>query len=377
MIITFCFSQFTQKSLPLQPWLTIHRIALEFIANGDAVHVITDLSNASEIDGLKVHFVKSLRGTDSRELINLLQQIQPDAVVVSVTPLSLITTKWYKILKGYRSYAYISYPFYTAGEIKKAFKYLNFKERISYGRHVLIPGKIWAKSMINYFNGVICQSKKTGSNINKHTKSQIDIYLIPPGIDHGIWNIRTENFKNSKESVFLYVGKASKIRGFDLMLDAFKLIDDKQICLRILARGADEKKIREIQNKVQICNLQNRVVVKGGWMEIDEFKKELQAATAVILPFVLVPSELPVSVMEVVACGTPVVVSDIDGLAEAAGTAGIVVPQCDVHALSCAVKTLHTDKKLVNTLKRACHTEKRKMLSWNITYKLWQKILSN
>ena len=377
MIITFCLPQFTQKNIPLQPWLTIYRIAIEFIANGDTVHVITDSPDTSDIDGIQVHFVKSLRGSNSYELITLLKKIKPDTVVVSVTPLSLTTTKWYKVLKSYRSYAYLSYPFYTANEIRKAFKYLNFQERISYGRHVLIPSKFWAGSMIRYFNGVICQSKQTGKIINKHTRFQIPVYSISPGIDHQVWNSKIKSVKSNKESVFLYVGRASKIRGFDLMLDALKLIGDKKISIRILARGADRNTVREIENKIQIRKLQNRVDVKGGWMEIDEFKNELQSAIAVIIPFVLVPSELPVSVMEAVACGTPVIVSDIDGLAEAAGTAGIVVPQCDVYALSCAISKLYTDKVLINRLKTGCYAEKRKMLSWNLTYKLWQKKLYN
>ena len=90
----------------------------------------------------------------------------------------------------------------------------------------------------------------------------------------------------------------------------------------------------------------------------------------------MVPSELPVTIMEVISCGTPAVVTDIDGLAEAVGGAGIVIPHADSYSLADAILKIHQNKELFSNLKKACLDRRKKMLSWESVAKKWQTILT-
>lgn len=374
MILTFCFSNFTAKNCNLQPWLTVYQVAKRFIACGHKVHVVTDAGVKMQLNGMTIHIVNSLRGTNSKQMKDLLHSIHPDTVVVDVNPFSLATANWYQMLSQFRVIAYLSYPFYKPKQIYQAFPHLMLKEKWEFGRHMLVPRKVWAKRLISLFDAVICQSTITGQSITYQTRSRIPVHIIPPGIDKTLWNSIKKINNNSSEKFFLFVGAATGIRGFFLLLDAFAKLSDHSIRLKVLARGADENKVKEIETEVVRRKMQKRVLIKGGFLGIEELKREMQSSAAVLLPFVLVQSELPVSIMESIACGTPVVVSDIDGLASAVGDAGIVVPQGEPYSLTSAIQKLHQHKDLMTNLKTACTRQAENMLSWDEVSDLWLKI---
>ena len=375
MVIVLCLANFTKKNCNLQPWLTIYRVSNYLLSQGHEVHVVTDQIDNSDLNGISIHFVDTLRGTNSQKINEIIDSIHPDAIVVDVNPLSLVTARWYRKLRQYRTIAYLSYPFYSIREIVTALPHINMKERYEYGRHILIPRYLWAGRMVNFFDAVICQSAVTGKSITARTHSKIPVHVIPPGIDKERWTVTGRINQDPSENLFLYLGATTAIRGFSVVLDAIALLSDPDIKLRVLARGSNGKGIKEIQAEVIRRNIQSQVSIKGGLLEIEELKREILRSTAVLLPFVLVPSELPVTVMESIACGTPVIVSSINGLSEAAGDAGIVIPPGDPSMLATAIKDLYLQKKRIMNLRAACTKQADQMLSWHSVSDRWLKAI--
>jgi glycosyltransferase involved in cell wall biosynthesis len=228
---------------------------------------------------------------------------------------------------------------------------------------------------VHLFNGVICQSTHTAQKVEILTKSRINAHAIPPGIDMERWASEIGPKTVHANDYFLYLGTASRIRGFLLLLDAFALLSDRDIRLKVLARGADESELAEIRKTVEQHHIDECVSIQGGWMEMGEIKKKIQSATAVLFPFILVPSELPVSVLEAIYCGTPVIVSDLVGLPEIVGNAGIVVPHADVQKMALAIQTLHRQKKNQAELNALCYEQRKTILSWNSVCKEWADLL--
>jgi len=376
MNVAFCIPQFKPANLPLQPWLTVYRVAMSLRDRGDNVHVITDEGVPEEFDHIHVNVVDSLRGTNSKQIVRQLQTIEPDSVIVTVTPLSLATACWYQILHRYKAYGYLSYPFYTWKQILRAFPHICLRDRLEYGRHVLVPKRAWADRLVRIFDAVICQSTHTVQKIASLTKSKIDAYAIPPGIDMDRWASEISPKSIHSTDYFLYLGTASRIRGFKLLLDAFSRISDSDIRLKILARGADETKLKEIKNAVVRYNLNNRVTIQGGWLETDEIKKQIQSAAAVLFPFILVPSEFPVSVLEAIYCGTPVVITDLVNLPQALCNAAIVVPHANVQKLASTIQKLHRQKEYQAELVAACNQLRKGIRTWDSVCKEWQYFLT-
>ncbi len=377
MRIAFCVPGFNVRKLSLQPWLTVDRVASKLAASGHDVHVVTDCASGPVPEYVAIHSVKTLRGTNSAEVCHVLSKIKPERVVVSVTPLSLLTTGWYRELASFRSsFAYVSYPFYSGMQILRALPHLGSRDRLEYGRHVMVPRWLWADRLVKSYRGVISQSEPTGQTLLRATSFRIPVYVIPPGVDRQHW-VGGENDKaKAGDLVCLYVGTASKIRGFFVALDALARIKDTGIRLRVLARGADTLSLDELSAHVARRGIGDRVTIRGGWLDPMDIRKEVQAASLVLLPFVLVPSELPVSVLEAVCAQTPVVVSDIDGLADAAGQAGIVVPQASAVGLANAIQALRKDNERLKALRAACIVRREQVMDWDAVATHWEAVLT-
>jgi glycosyltransferase involved in cell wall biosynthesis len=377
MIFVLCIPQYKSENFPLQPWLTINRIAKGFSDRGHNVQLITDVEQPDYRDKIRIHTVDSLRGTNSRQICRLLSKIRPDRVIVTITPLSLVTAGWYQVLKQYSSYGYISYPFYSNKQIIRAFPHLCWKDRWEYGRHLLIPRFAWAAKLIRFFNGVICQSEHTAKKIEYITNSKIRVQHIPAGIDMEAWELSDDRKAADDRSYFLYFGAASRIRGFFLLLKAFNMLADPDIKLRVLSRGADKSALTILKKEIEKYKIAQRVSVRGGWIDTGELKKQIRSAKAVLFPFILVPSEIPVSVLETIYCGTPVVVSDLVGLPEVAGNAGIVVKQADVRKMALAIQKLHREKEYHAKLSASCYEQRNAIISWDSACKKWNEFLTS
>ena len=374
MRIVFCVYDFTQNNLSLQPWLTFCKVGQELAKLKHEVHVVTDAPDFAEPPGLYVHYVGSLRGLGNSQLARTVKSISPDSLVFMPTPLNLPALSWLNGMNGCRKIAFASYPFYVFSELLQAGKMLGFAESLSYTRHLCMPSFFWRRFLHYRFDAVISQSQSTRDRLASISACSISTYAIMPGIDLDKWPLRPEP-RVHRPVVLLYMGSAKKIRGFEILLDALAMIEKKSVLLRILARGADEKKMLEIQSAIEKKGLKDRVELKGGWMDQSLLVQEMHACTAVVLPFLLVPSELPVSVMEAIACGVPVIGSRIDGLPSAIGSAGIVAEHADTVSLAGIIKSLHDNPEMFSQWYDNCRIQRSRMRSWEEVSRKWEKVL--
>jgi len=364
-IALFC-SGFTEESIRLQPWLTMIQVARLLAASDHAITLVTD-GQPGRLP-FPTQVFNSLRGSNNAAIRSWLDTAKPDRAIIAVTPFSLVTGRWHRGIGRSRAWAYLAYGLYTPHELWIAWPYLSRWERWAYCRNLLVPAILWRKQLEECFKGVICQSQRTGSRIG----SSDFVKIIPPGIDLGFWTFSPASSKNNCS--FLYLGGAIPIRGYEILLAAMQLLPP-YITLRMLARGLDAEDQTQLETKLAVRGLQERVFIRGGWLPREELRAEIQAVIAVVMPFVLVPSELPVSVLEVIAAGTPVIVSDIDGLPESVGDAGLVVPPGNVTALANAMQSLADDPIRVAALRKNCLMKRSDFADWNAVGRTWSQLL--
>lgn len=374
--VLFCFSNFIQKNIPLQPWLTVFEIAQYLLVRGCCVGILTDVEeNVSCIKNINIHYVKSLRNSNYISIVKKIEKINPDFIFVSVTPFSLFFNSWYKKLRNYNSYCFASYPFYGYNEVNKIFFDLSLHDKFQYGKNLLIHNLLWSRNIKKNFCGMICQSEHTKTKIKKKSRCGINIYSILPGIDKKKYKaIKYRKLKGDK-TIFVYAGSLLKIRGFELIVKVFNLLDTSDIVLKILARGSDDHQISKIKKMFSLSPVD--VEVYGGWLDKCTVANLIASADVTLLPFLLIPSELPVTVMESVSLGTPVIVSNIAGLPEVAGDAGLVVDPGRGSSLLDAVQAIHSDRDLLLRLRRGCIRQRELYLDWNETASLWLRLMEN
>jgi glycosyltransferase involved in cell wall biosynthesis len=85
---------------------------------------------------------------------------------------------------------------------------------------------------------------------------------------------------------------------------------------------------------------------------------------------------MPVSVLEAIYCGTPVIASDLVGLPEVVGGAGIVVPQADVKKMASAIQRLHRKKEFQTELKFLCYERRHTIMAWDTVCNLWTDLIT-
>jgi len=370
MRIAIFSSGFTTCEIRLQPWLTLCEVGVWLQSAGHEVWLATD-GESKEALPLPTRRFRSLRGTESAAITAWLKDLAPDRAAVSVSPFSLATAGWHAALNPRTTWAFLPYALYTTHEMAGAWRHLSTFDRWGYGRNLLIPRGIWRQRLTRRFRGVICQSQRTADRLG----ADISFEVIQPGLDLMQWQPGVAPTLTAEEqSTFLYVGSPKAIRGFEVLLKAMLRLPP-EICLRVLARGLDAPAEAQLNAHLTETGLGSRVSVRGGWLTPEDLRAEIQGAAAVVLPFVLVPSEIPVSVMEVVACGTPVIVSDIDGLPEAAGAAGIAVSPGDSVALAEAMQGFASDGRLQKTLRQACLVRRQQYLGWPRVSNRWAAAL--
>lgn len=327
MRIVFCIYDFSESQLPLQPWLTVRKVAEGLSNKGHDIHIITDIEQPASLDGINTHIVFSLRGSNGMQIKKLLSELNPDALINLPTPLNLVTSSWLDTHSECRRIGFASYPFYTVGELYRALVSLSWSDVKQYVRHILIPKPLWRGALRKRNDIVIAQSETTRSRLVDMGMPSDRCCYIPPGINLDIWLQRDSYTTDSKVTKLLYLGSAIAIRGFDLVLEALAKTNEPAIHLTVLARRAEGSELDRINALIDRHGLGERVVVYGGWADSSTLVSEIHGADAVVLPFVLIPSELPVTVMEAIACGTPVIGSRVDGMPSTIGAAGTVVRQ--------------------------------------------------
>jgi glycosyltransferase involved in cell wall biosynthesis len=375
MRVVFCIYDFVDEKLRLQPWLTVRRVAEGLSLRGHSVCVLTDTGNPARVDGIEVQAVASLRGSNSSEVRARLVRLQPNALVFLPTPLNIVTASW---LDGMtcRCIGYASYPFYNTYELARAVRCLAWSEVRQYLRHLLVPRSLWLRYMHRRLHTLVAQSATSGKRLENLLEGKPPTRCIPPGIDLSDWPCSSGERRAGRSVVkLLYLGAASRIRGFDLALRAIVLADDHRIHLKVLARGADPSVVAGIRADVHRYGLDGRVEVEGDLVDRQRLVSEIQEADAVLQPFILVPSELPVTAMEVIACGTPVIGSAIDGLPSTIGPAGTIIKQGSADALAKAIKCLANDASVLVQWREGCRQQRSAMYGWDAVTDQWESLL--
>ncbi|MBI5655854.1 MAG: glycosyltransferase family 4 protein [Geobacter sp.] len=375
MRIAFCVYGFTADVTKLQPWLTILHVANYLSEHGWDVHILTDADTGNFLDGINIHVIDSLRATNKEQVWRMLNVIGAECCVVLTTPLNLVSSGWYQYLPK-RLVAFLSYPFYTNSELLRALPHLTLEDIKTYYRHALIPRVVWAGNLRRYFKSVVAQSPRTANRVADAASAEMMRYAIPAGIDLDVWkpcDLKPELPVGNTR--YLYLGWTKAIRGFDVLVRAFRDIAGPDTELLVLARGATDEELAMTQHRLAAAGLDKSVRFIGGWMSQEDLRSEISQASVVVLPFVLVPSELPVSVMECIACGTPVIGTDIDGLPDAIGKAGMVVRSGSVGSLSEAMLLVHKDREALARMRAACVESRNNMMSWRQVSAEWMQIL--
>jgi len=222
-------------------------------------------------------------------------------------------------------------------------------------------------------------TQKIGHSLSTHTiyPGKDDFENIK--VDEDI--LKSEGLKGEK--FYLFTGAPGQVRGSLLLLKAFDKFINK-------ARGlsAKPKIVFLMRNDVgakyesffkTLDSLHNKdcvtVICKN--LSISQLKAFMSEAYAVILPFICIPAEIPITYYEVMSCGTPVISFNNAGttkyLKKGLKTAGLV----SISNLSKALLDLWINEKEQIILARNASEIMKKHPTWDKVGKQWMNVILN
>lgn len=236
-------------------------------------------------------------------------------------------------------------------------------------------GRTMAKLKDVGFSTVIAQSPYTAETCRKAGFD--DVRMIVPGKD----SFETlddvpeilDKLRVKEKKYLLFTGAPAPIRGASLLLKAIdKIVDiDDSICCLFLMRrdvGSDfeifEKTLAKVRHK-------ENFVISETKLTRNELKTIVAHARAVALPFLLVPSEIPITFFEVLSTGTPVVTFLNGGTTDYLGDSVLASAPGKIKGLVRNLLRIWQDDSLYQKMKHDALSKMELHPSWDVVSKLW------
>lgn len=380
--VIFVANGFTRDNVRLQPWRYVYELA-KYKSKEDKVIVITegssDISKKDWEEGFSVIETRLLSVKKQSELGCYLKSLEPIEVWWSTTPRSIAFYPTLSRLNCHKI-AFITCPLYKWVELIRASLYgVPYEQTKALWKQRLIP-RILFKWFLNgkTFNHVVVQSKNNQTILKGNGIKQDKISLLPVGIDEDdvqpvdkvIYSQVVDSLnKKSNEVIFLYFGAIRPIRGFDALIKALPYVSKRNpnVRLVVLARGAPEKQCNNLLRDLDTKGLDDSVSIVGGWLSREQVWAYIELADIVVLPFLLVPSDIPIAVLESLARGKPVVVSPVDGLPELAYERGVIVDPLNTQKFSEELYRLSIDSNRIEQYTQAA-------INFTSSYPRWSDV---
>ncbi len=322
----------------LQPWRYLSEVAFYLAQAGHSVSIFTEqgtgYTTLPKIPGVAIQPLRSVRcprWISNRELLQALNVIRPEIVIWSVGSTSLI-------YQDYPSMPYcvqigiFSSPLYSLPQLARIGIGRLLRNFSLGGIHLLgalYPARLLrSHARCTPLQHLVTQTVTTATAVRKRFWEK-PVQVIRPGID-ALWlsphrssssEIRTRLGIPQENLLFLYFGSPSPLRGLPVLIQAIAraLPRYPHIQLVVLNRRREkefEKETRQLMLLVRRLGLQPVFQMIDGLLSPESLREWCLACDIVALPFDLLPSDAPLSVLEAQALGKPILTTRLGCLPE-------------------------------------------------------------
>lgn len=240
--------------------------------------------------------------------------------------------------------------------------------------HDLIPLRFprWSSPLTHYFRHYVPQVLQQAEHIlcNSTATAQdlMDFFQVPAAkitsipLAHDANHFRvleTDRFRSTRP-YFLYVGRHDPYKNLQRLIQAFAQLPNSAAYELWIAGSADPRYTPLLQAQATELGLGDRVKVLD-YAPYADLPLLLNQALALVYPSLWEGFGFPV--LEAMACGTPVITSNLSSLPEVAGEAALLVDPYDSMAVTHAMHHIATDEALRSQL-RSAGLSRAQQFSW-------------
>jgi len=216
---------------------------------------------------------------------------------------------------------------------------------------------------------VICLTEGDAQEIVRFGCPSEKIRVIPNAVDTNRFRPR----KESPENLVMWVGRFEPEKGLSYLIEAARIVVKKLKNVGFMLVGYGPLKVK-VMELARSSGLLNNAVRFAGPFERDQVANILGEASIFVLPSL--KEGLPLSLLEAMACGKPVIGSDISGINSVITNweNGLLIPHGNHEALADAVLTLLSDENLRRRLGQSARQLMMEKYSWNMVIDKVEKV---
>ena len=280
-------------------------------------------------------------------------------------------------------------PFVFNREIKKVLTLHDLTPILFPEMHTRETNLTWKSSLKfikNRTNIMICDSISTKNDcINLLNIQEKRLKVIPLAADEQYKPLKDKELVHDELKIeynidypfILFVGTLEKRKNVPTLLKSFYKLKKSKLDHKLVIVGGKGWKYTKIFDLIAELNLQNDVIFTD-YVSDEYLVKLYNAADLFVYPSLYEGFGLPP--LEAMACGCPVITSNISSLPEVVGDAGIMIDPNDIDGLTAAMLKILTDNELREELSRKS-LDRSKMFSWkktaNETWKVYEDVLND
>jgi glycosyltransferase involved in cell wall biosynthesis len=204
---------------------------------------------------------------------------------------------------------------------------------------------------------IICNSAATARDLT-------DFFQIPEKkITSILLAYDTNHFRFldlSSRNYFLYIGRHDPYKNLQSLIDAFAALPSCRDYELWLAGSPDQRYTPSLKAKVEQLGISNQVKFLD-YVPYDQLPTIINQAIALVFPSLWEGFGLPV--LEAMACGIPVITSNLSSLPEVAGNAALLVNPYNTGEITEAMQAVATDSALRSRL-RTLGLNRASQFSW-------------
>lgn len=361
------------------PWRTVLEVGNGIAKTGNQVVIINGCHSESDIQGtswqnIPIHSIAC--GWDS--LSESKYADEADVLFLPVTWRTGLKSMNALAKLNCRKIAYLTggvYDFIGSLFLKQNSSY---KVALPYLIESLVPKALLGKKLRNAgFDMTIGLTELSTQAARDNNLPQPE--CIYPGMDNFATisqdDIILEKYGLKGRKWYLFTGATAVIRGASVLIKAIDSANEN-VCIVMLIRGDRGTSLDDLMNLIETMKHRERIVVIKENLSREQLHSFMASAWYGVLPFLSIPSEVPLTYFEMLACGTPVI-SFPNG-----GTTAYLEPALVLANRSKRGLTHALEKSWKNTDMRQRKSEVGVEImsnhpSWDDVAKQWLKIIEN
>jgi glycosyltransferase involved in cell wall biosynthesis len=374
LIVTFGL---TPHNTRLMPWRTVLEVAGGLRTNGHEVTVLSVVDKGIPIfNESSSHILTILRQevvNTPPELDSLLKEQEFDVLFIPVSWSRNRTMR--KLLSGIDGLriAYLPGSVFEFKHLRPVLGKMPLRKLLPYLAQAMFP-TVWLQRSLTALD---IRAVITNSNYSRRFLSKrinLPTVAIGPGRDSVC---PTPAVVSAEPSYFLFVGPPLPIRGVFVLLDAYlKVADDPRMQpLLCLFRADSHLDMLTLRAEIESRWSHEKLHFVWETLELDVLQSHIEKSIAVVLPFLIVPSEIPLAVYEAAAMGKTVITTGPHGTGDFVETFGETVRAgCADDLAAALLRTASKTKTGFSTVNKKALEAHRGLENWQSIADRWEAL---